>query len=98
MMQPFEVTASAVSEICPAIETWETGNRWLEEERERGRIAKVCEQQMGEGGEKMVKRPEGRSHVTSPRTGRVESEGEEEEGSPAHFPLVPHDGADHQQR
>lgn len=48
----------------------------------------------------MVKRPEGRSHVTSPRTGRVESEGEEEveEGSPAHFPLVPHDGADHQQR
>lgn len=98
MMQPFEVTASAVSEICPAIETWETGNRWLEEERERGRIAKVCEQQMG--GEKMVKRPEGRSHVTSPRTGRVESEEEEEgeEGSPAHFPLVPHDGADHQQR
>lgn len=36
MMQPFEVTASAVSEICVPIETWETGNRWLtEEERER---------------------------------------------------------------
>lgn len=29
---------------------------------------------------------------------REGEEEEEEEGSPAHFPLVPHDGADHQQR
>lgn len=62
-MQPLEVTASAVNEIFPAIETWETGNRWLEQERERGPRAKVCEEQ------EVVKRPEGRGHVMSLRTG-----------------------------
>lgn len=44
-----EVTASAVSEICPAIETWETGNRWLEEER---RSAAKVRQAADEGNQR----------------------------------------------
>lgn len=28
-MKVMKVTASTENEICPAIETWETGNRWL---------------------------------------------------------------------
>lgn len=51
---------------------------------------------------KAIKWPEQWSHVTSVTAGWAEggervSEGRDEEGSPAHFPLVPHDGADHEQ-
>lgn len=37
-MQPYEVTASTVNEICPAIETWETGNRWLSKGKREEKI------------------------------------------------------------
>lgn len=36
-----------MNEICPAIETWETGNRWLEEER-----SSAAKQQMRETRDK----------------------------------------------
>lgn len=49
---------------------------------------------MREIKEKMVRRAEG----AESRDSRLGGGWEEVEGSPAHFPLVPHDGADHQQR
>lgn len=39
-MKVMKVTASTENEICPAIETWETGNRWLSKGK-RGREAKI---------------------------------------------------------
>lgn len=81
-MQPYEVTASTVNEICPAIETWETGNRWLSKGKREEKI-EAGEHRREEQDDKMAK-PE-------------RKEGCREQGSPAHSPLVPQDGADHQQ-
>lgn len=53
-MQPYEVTASTVNEICPAIETWETGNRWLSKGKREEKI-EAGEHRREEQDDKMAK-------------------------------------------